>query len=106
MCWRDCAICNPPPPAPDSFEFRAGTPLATTMYNAFPNGVPMVEQTRTITADELFRMRDDGYRYEPVAGRLRKMTPAGSLQGVLASRLEEAMSVHCDQHRLGTRLAA
>jgi Uma2 family endonuclease len=80
--------------------------VATTMYNAVRNGVPMVEQTRTITADELFRMRDDGYRYELVAGRLRKMTPAGALHGVIGSRLGAAISAHVDLHHLGVVFSA
>ena len=30
-----------------------------------------------VTADQLLRMSNDGYRYELVAGELRKMPPAG-----------------------------
>ena len=66
----------------------------------------MVEQTRTITADELFRMRDDGYRYELVAGRLRKMTPAGSLHGAIGSRLAAAIGDHVDRRHLGVVFGA
>ncbi len=61
----------------------------------------MAQETRAITAEQLFRMRDDGYKYELVAGRLRKMTPAGSLHGIVEIRLSTAISVHVDQHNLG-----
>lgn len=62
----------------------------------------MAQETRTITAEELFRMPDDGFhRYELVAGRLRTMTPAGGLHGAITSRLNAALAVHVDQGRLG-----
>jgi Uma2 family endonuclease len=35
------------------------------------------------TADELFAMPDDGFRYELVKGELRKMSPAGGEHGVV-----------------------
>ena len=54
----------------------------------------------------MFRMPDDGYKYELVAGRLRKMTPAGSIHGVVGMRLAVAISVHVDQHQLGVVFAA
>ena len=66
----------------------------------------MAQETRAITAEELFRMPDDGYKYELVAGRLRKMTPAGSIHGVVGMRLAVAISVHVDQHQLGVVFAA
>jgi Uma2 family endonuclease len=66
----------------------------------------MAQETRAITADELLRMPDDGYKYELVAGRLRKMTPAGSIHGVVGMRMAVAISVHVDQHQLGVVFAA
>lgn len=66
----------------------------------------MEQQARTITAEELFRMRDDGYRYELVAGRLRKMTPAGSLHGAIGWRLAAAIGVHVEEHHLGVVFSA
>lgn len=41
----------------------------------------MVAATRTITADDLLAMPDDGFRYELVRGELRKMSPAGHHHG-------------------------
>src|SRR5712691_8497369 len=89
-----------------SFMFRAGTHFATTMYNESRNGVVMVQHARAITAEELFRMPDDGYRYELVAGRLRRMTPAGSLHGAIGWRLAAAIGSHVDEHRLGVVFGA
>ena len=39
-----------------------------------------------MTADELFAMADDGYRYELVRGELRRMPPAGSEHGAVGMR--------------------
>jgi len=39
------------------------------------------------TADELFNMPDDGFRYEVVKGELRRMPPAGSEHGSIAMNL-------------------
>ena len=36
------------------------------------------------TADELFMMPDDGFRYELVRGEVRRMPPAGSEHGAVA----------------------
>lgn len=67
----------------------------------------MAQQTRAITADELWRMPDDGYhRYELDRGRLLVMTPAGGLHGLVASRLHVALATHVDEGRLGVVLSA
>jgi Uma2 family endonuclease len=66
----------------------------------------MAQETRAITADELLLMPDDGYKYELVEGRLRKMTPAGSLHGVVGMRLASAVLAHVDHNQLGVVFAA
>jgi Uma2 family endonuclease len=43
----------------------------------------MSTSTRLMTADELFVMPHDGFRYELVKGELRKMSPAGSEHGAI-----------------------
>jgi Uma2 family endonuclease len=75
--------------------------FALTMYNARGDERVMVQETRAITADELLHMPDDGYKYELVAGRLRKMTPAGVRHGVVGVRLVNAVSAHVERHNLG-----
>jgi Uma2 family endonuclease len=76
-------------------------PLAVTMYNSHGDQTVMAQAMRAITAEDLFRMPDDGYKYELVAGRLRKMTPAGALHGVIASRLHVALAVYAKRRRAG-----
>ena len=45
----------------------------------------MVTKTKPMTAEELFKMPDDGYhRYELVRGELRKMAPPGLYHGEYA----------------------
>lgn len=62
----------------------------------------MPQETRLVTADELFRMPDDSYhRYELVRGRLLTMTPTGSLHGLLVARLTGALAVYVEEKRLG-----
>jgi Uma2 family endonuclease len=62
--------------------------------------------TRTLTAEELLRLPDDGWRYELVRGELRKMAPAGSEHGDLAMRVGWRMAQHVETHRLGKVFAA
>ena len=42
---------------------------------------------RMVTADELFRLPDEGYRCELVRGALRKVTPAGFDHGAIVMNL-------------------
>jgi Uma2 family endonuclease len=65
----------------------------------------MAQDTRPISADELFRLPNDGYhRYELVAGTLRTMTPAGGLHGLLVMRLAMTLGTHVEQGHLGVVL--
>ena len=59
-----------------------------------------------MTADDLLRMPDDGWRYELVQGELRRMPPPGYQHGRTASRIGVSLSVHVDSHNLGVVLAA
>jgi len=61
----------------------------------------MRKHARTITADELFRMPDDGFKYELIAGALIKMSPPGSEHGIVGLRLGAALLRHVDHKRLG-----
>ena len=56
---------------------------------------------RQVTADELFRMPDDGFRYELVKGALRQMTPAGFQHGALIMNISIPLGNHVKTHRLG-----
>ena len=56
---------------------------------------------RAITADEVFLLPDDGYRYELVKGEVRKMTPEGFGHGVIVANLTAPLLQHVKSHGLG-----
>jgi Uma2 family endonuclease len=59
------------------------------------------DQRQHVTAEELFRMPDDGYWYELVQGRLIKMSPPGALHGVVGIRVQTALDQFVAQQQLG-----
>lgn len=56
---------------------------------------------RTMTADELLRMPEDGYRYELIEGELRQMSPPGFQHGVIGEDLASRLSEFVKRHSLG-----
>ena len=56
---------------------------------------------RAITADEVFHLPDDDYRYELVQGEVRKMSPAGFDHGVIVANLTGPLRQHVKSHGLG-----
>jgi Uma2 family endonuclease len=54
-----------------------------------------------MTADELYDLPDDGWRYELVRGELRKMSPAGAEHGSIAARIIISLGQYVDAHALG-----
>ena len=66
----------------------------------------MSATTQTMTADELFLMKDDGFRYDLVKGDLRKMSPAGSEHGAIIVRLTVALGQYVEENELGEVFAA
>jgi Uma2 family endonuclease len=62
--------------------------------------------TQNKTAEELFQMPDNGFRYELVKGELKKMTPAGSKHGVTIANLTAPLTVHVKASNLGIVLGA
>lgn len=61
----------------------------------------MVTTTRPVTAEELQRMPDDGFRYELVRGELRRMPPAGQIHGGFAANIVASLAVHAKTNGLG-----
>ncbi len=61
----------------------------------------MMTTATYVTADQLLQMPDDGYRYELVAGELRKMAPAGWRHGDIGGRLHSLLGHYIVQHKLG-----
>jgi Uma2 family endonuclease len=66
----------------------------------------MATTHQLMTAEELLRLPDDGYRYELVRGELRKMAPAGYLHGRVAINLTTPLDRHVRDHNLGVICAA
>jgi Uma2 family endonuclease len=56
---------------------------------------------RLLTADDLMRVPDDGYRYELEDGRLIRMPPAGPLASVVAATIITLINQFVRPHRLG-----
>jgi Uma2 family endonuclease len=58
------------------------------------------------TANELFEMPDDGFRYELVKGELRKMSPAGGEHGAVVFNLSSLLGPHIKANDLGQGFGA
>jgi Uma2 family endonuclease len=61
--------------------------------------------TRLMTAEDLWRMPDDGMRHELVRGELRTMPPANFEHGRLSSRIDRHLGNHVDRRGLGEVVA-
>src|SRR5579862_4918167 len=59
-----------------------------------------------MTAAELARLPEDGWRYELVNGRLIRMSPTAGWHGFIASRLDKIVREFVEAHQLGEVLAA
>jgi Uma2 family endonuclease len=57
--------------------------------------------TTLVTAEQLLYMPDDGFRYELIAGEVRKMSPAGWKHGLIAARLHLSLGRYVEDHGLG-----
>ena len=66
----------------------------------------MLTTQQQMTADDLLKMPDDGFRYELVRGELKKMAPAGYRHGRIAIKLSTRLDQHVTHHRLGVVCAA
>ena len=61
----------------------------------------MATTTQLMTADDLFDLPDDGFRYELIKGELKKMSPAGQTHGKYSSRINISLGGHVMMNRLG-----
>jgi Uma2 family endonuclease len=66
----------------------------------------MTTQVQSMTAEDLLRMPDDGFRYELVSGRLRKMSPAGHKHGRIIVNITTPLDQHVRANKLGAVYAA
>ena len=62
----------------------------------------MTTTPKSITADELLLLPDDGYQYELARGELIKMPPPGKEHGVVSSRFGYALSNYAETNDCGT----
>jgi Uma2 family endonuclease len=66
----------------------------------------MSTATQLMTADDLFRLPDDGMRHELVKGLLHTMPPAGFEHGAVGIKLTLPLGAHVKTHGLGIVVAA
>jgi Uma2 family endonuclease len=66
----------------------------------------MSTKTQLVTADELFAMPKDGFRYELVKGELRTISPAGEEHGAVIMFLAAPLAQYVKAHKLGHVFAA
>jgi Uma2 family endonuclease len=59
-----------------------------------------------MTADELLRLPDDGWRYELVKGELKKMSPSGAQHGLVSTNIIFSLAGHVKARRLGSVYAS
>lgn len=65
----------------------------------------MAIQPRLMTAEELWRMPDDGMRHELVRGELRTMPPSGFEHGEFTGEFDTSLRSHVRASRLGRVVA-
>lgn len=68
--------------------------------------VQSASPTSLMTADELLRLPDEGFRTELVKGELRKMAPASHDHGKITVRVTWPLAQYVDAHKLGIVYAA
>ena len=66
----------------------------------------MTVAPQLMTAAELLKLPDDGFRYELVQGELRRMSPAGHHHGRLVLNITTPLDQHVRTHKLGAVYAA
>ncbi len=66
----------------------------------------MSTAVQSITAEELLRMPDDGFRYELIRGELKKTPPPGEKHGRVAMRFGWRLAQHVETNNLGVVYAA
>ena len=79
--------------------------MADVPTNPPPAKWPDTQPTE-VTAEALWKRPDDGYRYELVKGKLRKMPPAGFEHGTRAMDIGWRLAQYVSENRLGRVLAA
>ena len=79
--------------------------MADMPINRPPAKWPDAQPTE-VTAEDLWKRPDDGYRYELVKGKLRKIPPAGFEHGTRTMAIGWRLAQYVSENRLGCVLAA
>ena len=58
-------------------------------------------QPTLLTAEDLWKQTDDGYRYELVKGVIHRMPPAGFEHGIRTAEIGSLLNVYVKKHKLG-----
>ena len=66
----------------------------------------MASTTHLMTADELIRLPDDGYRHELIKGELLTMSPTGAEHGMITVNLTFLLAQYIRKHKLGVLFGA
>ena len=66
----------------------------------------MATVVKHLTAEDLLRIPEDGFRYELVKGELRKISPAGHKHGRIVMNISLPLGVHVKSNQLGVVFAA
>ncbi len=57
--------------------------------------------SKLLTADDLWLIKDDGFRYELVKGELKRMSPGGRKHGAIGMECGRRIANHVADHALG-----
>lgn len=63
-------------------------------------------QPKLMTADELWAIGDDGFRYDLIEGELYRMSPASPKHGVVAHEFSVSLGMYLRANRIGEGYAA
>ncbi len=63
-------------------------------------------QSTLLTAEDLCKQSDDGYRYELVKGEIRRTSMTGFEHGILSVIIGSLLDKHIEMHRLGSVCSA
>ena len=74
--------------------------MAETQRNQ-PEPKVLSAQPTLLTAEDLWKQPDDGYRYELVKGIIRRMPPAGFEHGIRSAKIGGRLNEHVERYQLG-----
>ena len=74
--------------------------MAEIQRNQSKSKLPSTQPT-LLTAEDLWKQVDDGYRYELVKGVIRRTPPAGFEHGIRAAKIGRYLDAYVERHKLG-----